>query len=212
MSIPNENAEVLTAAQFYLNCVEINDVQLRQINDTIASYTQLQDTLRAFPLQSRRENVLAPVAGGLAYFKVTMKETNRLLVLLGDGWFVERSAAQALEMVSRRLLFLNREKTVLTREKENLMTKRDLFMDEVDGGREALLRVVQEKEEELSAVAAAGLGDRNNNNKTMKEKESTPVVVETKTEEVKKEAPTTLPSAPKEGIPEAEVAVTYQYH
>jgi unconventional prefoldin RPB5 interactor 1 len=41
--------------------------------------------------------------GPKAFFPGQLKHTNEILVLLGDNWFAERSAKQAVEIVDRRL-------------------------------------------------------------------------------------------------------------
>lgn len=41
--------------------------------------------------------------GKLAFFPGKVKHTNEILVLLGENWFVERSAKQAREIVQRRI-------------------------------------------------------------------------------------------------------------
>ena len=41
--------------------------------------------------------------GSLAFMPGQLVHTNEILVLLGDNYFVERSAFQAVEIVSRRL-------------------------------------------------------------------------------------------------------------
>ncbi len=44
--------------------------------------------------------------------------TNEILVLLGENWFVERSAKQAEELVKRRLLGIDRQLDDLNKEKK----------------------------------------------------------------------------------------------
>ena len=41
--------------------------------------------------------------GKLAFMPGQLVHTNEILVLLGDNWFVERSAKQAAEIVDRRM-------------------------------------------------------------------------------------------------------------
>ena len=68
-----------------------------------------------------RHTVMVPVAGtDLAFMEGYIQHTNEILVLLGDNYFVERSAKQAREIVARRmnkcgqmLEELNKERTHL---------------------------------------------------------------------------------------------------
>jgi prefoldin subunit 5 len=62
--------------------------------------------------------MMAPVCGGLAYFEGELVDTNRLLVLLGESIFAERSAAQAGEIMARRVKFLLEEEARLKDELE----------------------------------------------------------------------------------------------
>jgi unconventional prefoldin RPB5 interactor 1 len=41
--------------------------------------------------------------GAMAFMPGQLQHTNEIMVLLGDDWFVERSAKQACEIVDRRL-------------------------------------------------------------------------------------------------------------
>lgn len=41
--------------------------------------------------------------GSIAFMPGKLIHTNEILVLLGDNWFVERSAAQAQQIVERRM-------------------------------------------------------------------------------------------------------------
>lgn len=40
--------------------------------------------------------------GSVAFMPGKLVHTNEIMVLLGDNWFAERSASQALEIVARR--------------------------------------------------------------------------------------------------------------
>ncbi|KAI9593589.1 Prefoldin [Syncephalis fuscata] len=64
-------------------------------------YQQLRDGLQKLPEETAHQ-VMVPV-GPLAFFPGKIVKTNELLVLLGENWFIERSAAQAVEIVDRRL-------------------------------------------------------------------------------------------------------------
>jgi len=48
-------------------------------------------------------NVMVPFGGKKAFFEGQLVHTNEIMVLLGDNWFVERSAKDASEICQRRL-------------------------------------------------------------------------------------------------------------
>lgn len=130
-------SEVLTGAELYLHLLEQNTSQLARAADKIVEYTTLKATLKDLPQRCRRP-LLAPVASGLAYFAAEVESTNNVLVLLGDGWFAERSAGQAAAIAQRRLEFLRREHQVLAEEQRTLRGRQDIFLGELPGAAEAV--------------------------------------------------------------------------
>jgi unconventional prefoldin RPB5 interactor 1 len=48
-------------------------------------------------------NIMVPFGGKKAFFEGQMVHTNEIMVLLGDNWFVERSAKEAGEICQRRI-------------------------------------------------------------------------------------------------------------
>ncbi|KAJ2714610.1 uri1, prefoldin-like chaperone [Coemansia spiralis] len=73
---------------------------LKQYGEYKAEYHDLQQTLRELPDEIEQE-AMVPV-GPLAFFPGKLVSTNEILVLLGDNWFVERSAKQAADIAGRR--------------------------------------------------------------------------------------------------------------
>lgn len=134
--------ELLTGAKVYLHLLQKNEEQLRTVQEKLQEYTALQSTLRAVTDQSRRR-LMAPVAGGLAYFDAEMVSTNNITVLLGDGWFAERSASQAAEIAGRRIDFLRRELEVLRQESASLVAKQELFLSELPEAHEAMMNALE---------------------------------------------------------------------
>ncbi|KAG5470690.1 hypothetical protein LSCM1_01936 [Leishmania martiniquensis] len=137
--------EVLTGAELYLYLLRQNEGQLRRVQEKLREYTALKDTLHTLTERSRRR-VLAPVAGGLAYYPAELNATNNILVLLGDGWFVERSAVQASEIAGRRIDFLRRESEVLQQEQNVLTAKQKLFLSELPEAQDAVAQLLAERE------------------------------------------------------------------
>ncbi|KAJ2121814.1 uri1, prefoldin-like chaperone [Coemansia sp. RSA 720] len=87
---------------------------LAQYTEYKTEYQQLQQTLRDLPTETEYE-AMVPM-GPLAFFPGSLINTNEILVLLGDNWFVERSAAQAVEIASRREQFVDAKITATTQE------------------------------------------------------------------------------------------------
>ncbi|CBZ29679.1 conserved hypothetical protein [Leishmania mexicana MHOM/GT/2001/U1103] len=137
--------EVLTGAELYLYLLRQNEEQLLRAQEKLREYATLKDTLHVLTERSRRR-VLAPVAGGLAYYAAELNATNTILVLLGDGWFAERSATQAAEIAGRRVDFLRRETEVLQQEQNTLRAKQQLFMSELPEAQEAVTELLAARE------------------------------------------------------------------
>lgn len=137
--------EVLTGAELYLYLLRQNEEQQVRAQAKLNEYTALKDTLQVLTERSRRR-VLAPVAGGLAYFPAELNATNTITVLLGDSWFAERSAVQASEIASRRLDFLRREAEVLKQEESALRSKQDFFLSEMPEAQDAVAQLLADQD------------------------------------------------------------------
>ncbi|KAF9554473.1 uri1, prefoldin-like chaperone, partial [Lunasporangiospora selenospora] len=61
--------------------------------------------------------------GNLAFMPGKLVHTNEILVMLGDNWFVDRSAVQAAEIVDRRMDLVEENLTKLTAQQEELRSK-----------------------------------------------------------------------------------------
>jgi prefoldin subunit 5 len=86
-------------------------------NAQLQSYQRLDATLSGITTLPRHR-VFAPVCGGLAYFEAELVDCNKLLVLLGESIFAERTAAQTREVCGRRVAFLIEEAAGIATELE----------------------------------------------------------------------------------------------
>ncbi|RKP22968.1 Prefoldin [Syncephalis pseudoplumigaleata] len=95
---PQVNAETL---QFYRDKLQASSreaqAKVEQWREHQREYQQLREGLTRLPEETSHA-VMVPV-GPLAFFPGKLVKTNHLLVLLGDNWFVERSATQAVELI-----------------------------------------------------------------------------------------------------------------
>ena len=83
-------------------------------------YKALEERLSTLTDKTRYD-VMVPVGGSnLAFMDGYVKHTNEILVLLGDNYFVERSAKQAKEIVGRRLNKCHQMIEELNKEKSHL--------------------------------------------------------------------------------------------
>ncbi|KAK5579276.1 hypothetical protein RB653_008957 [Dictyostelium firmibasis] len=63
-------------------------------------YKELIDTLRHLP-DTLQPKIMVPM-GKLAFFEGNLKNTNEILILLGDNYFAKRSSKQTIDIIERR--------------------------------------------------------------------------------------------------------------
>lgn len=115
--------------------IEQTQAALDKMNNFKKDYEVLKDRLETLPHKISHD-VMVPF-GKLAFMPGRLVHTNEITVLLGDNWFVERSAKQACEIVGRRLDAL--EKQIVDLEKQKgLLLPRTEFTEELSHlGKEA---------------------------------------------------------------------------
>ncbi|KAF8966720.1 uri1, prefoldin-like chaperone [Entomortierella lignicola] len=84
-------------------------------------YKALKTTLLDLPNETTH-SVMVPI-GNLAFMPGKLVHTNEILVMLGDNWFVDRSAVQAAEIVDRRMEFVQENITKLQAQEDQIRTK-----------------------------------------------------------------------------------------
>ncbi|KEG08519.1 hypothetical protein DQ04_07001040 [Trypanosoma grayi] len=152
-----DEGEALTGAELFHYIATRNEQQLAENRRKVKEYTQLQEVLQNLTDRCRL-SILAPVAGGMAYFEATMDYTNNILVLLGDSWFAERSAKQAREIAGRRLDFLCREEAALLAEASALQQRQSLFLSEIPNAERAMAEVEAAKAGAFHGCSEKGEG------------------------------------------------------
>ncbi|ORX70531.1 hypothetical protein DL89DRAFT_266742 [Linderina pennispora] len=106
----SDPADIGKYQQYLDKDIASREQALSQYTKFKAEYHQLQRTLRELPQETRYPAMIP--AGPLAFFPGSLVHTNEILVLLGDNYFVERSAMQAAMIAKRR------EEFVITKIKE----------------------------------------------------------------------------------------------
>ena len=113
--------------------------ELENLQKAADDYEELQQTLQSLPAKVEHKT-LVPF-GKMAFFPGTLRHTNEIMVLLGDNYFVERSADQAAAIAGRRAEFV-RPKVAAAEEEVATLTARlnqirafgDMQRDEVQPG------------------------------------------------------------------------------
>ncbi|PIA15406.1 Prefoldin, partial [Coemansia reversa NRRL 1564] len=97
---------------------------LRQYDQYKVEYNELQHTLLELPNEVEYD-AMVPV-GPLAFFPGKIIDTNEIMVLLGDNWFVARSAKEAAEISKRREEYVDSKIAGLKKELQELNNRKDL--------------------------------------------------------------------------------------
>ncbi|KAG0257768.1 uri1, prefoldin-like chaperone [Actinomortierella ambigua] len=97
------------------------DEEMARWNNYKADYKALKETLQDLPKQTTH-NIMVPL-GSLAFMPGQLIHTNEVLVMLGDNWFVDRSAHQASEIVDRRVALVQENLDKLIEQQKELREK-----------------------------------------------------------------------------------------
>lgn len=149
--------ELLVGQELQAFLLQQQESRIEKLKQKLTEYMELDQILKAL-LEKPRHTALAPVAGGLGYFKASLNETNRLLVLLGDGWFAEKSVGEAREIVDRRRKFLQQQLESAEAEYRTLLERGALLEEEEltvqpAASREEAKKTPSAKEEEDGSAA-----------------------------------------------------------
>lgn len=68
----------------------------------VKDYEDLDERLQTLP-DKVSYDIMVPICGDIAFAPGKMIHTNEIMVLIGEDYFVERSARQASDIVKRRL-------------------------------------------------------------------------------------------------------------
>ncbi|XP_048779762.2 unconventional prefoldin RPB5 interactor-like isoform X2 [Ostrea edulis] len=107
------------------------DRKIKQWEAFRSDYDALRNTLTTLP-DKITHDVMVPF-GPLAFMPGKLVHTNEILVLLGDNWFVDRSAKQATEIIGRRIKTVQKQIEELQAQK-HLLEPRLEFTKNLPGG------------------------------------------------------------------------------
>nr|XP_011442483.2 unconventional prefoldin RPB5 interactor [Crassostrea gigas] len=105
--------------------------KLEQWETFRSDYEALRERMTTLPDKTTHD-IMVPF-GSLAFMPGKLVHTNEILVLLGDNWFVERSAKQATEIIGRRIKTVEQQIKELQAQK-HLLEPRLEFTKNLPGG------------------------------------------------------------------------------
>ncbi|KAJ1980844.1 hypothetical protein H4R35_000953 [Dimargaris xerosporica] len=84
--------------------LETQQTAATQYAQYLSEYRAVDQALATLPLETSYDAFIP--LGSLAFMPGRLVHTNEVLILLGDNWFVERSASQARAMAQRRIQYV----------------------------------------------------------------------------------------------------------
>ncbi|XP_052230610.1 unconventional prefoldin RPB5 interactor-like isoform X2 [Dreissena polymorpha] len=112
------------------NAISNTKLQIDKWVSFKTDYSALRERLRTLP-DNLSHDVMVPI-GKMAFMPGQLVHTNEILVLLGDNWFVERSAKQAADIVTRRIESIDKQLEDLNKQLGLLQPRLD-FTTELEG-------------------------------------------------------------------------------
>ncbi|XP_074645127.1 uncharacterized protein LOC141901648 [Tubulanus polymorphus] len=120
------------------------ETQQKQWKTFESDYMALKDRLKTLPDEITHD-VMVPF-GPIAFMPGKLVHTNEVLVLLGDNWFVDRSAKQSCEIIDRRIKEVQKKLSVLDQQR-TLLLGRSEFTEQLKSISEEKDKYVEIKEE-----------------------------------------------------------------
>merc|ERR1712216_338701 len=105
----------------YTQALQKKQQDVAQARETLQAYQDTLQLTKELPLRVKH-NIMVPV-GPRAYMPGQLIHTNEMMTLLGDGYFALRSAAQAGDIMNRRIEYLEKQ-VVLAREDADMLEQR----------------------------------------------------------------------------------------
>ncbi|XP_069682132.1 unconventional prefoldin RPB5 interactor [Periplaneta americana] len=134
--------------QTHKDALQRNEFATRHWMKIRDEHISLHSHLSVLP-EKLSQDVMVPI-GSRALMRGKMVHTNEILVCLGDGWFVKRSAKEAAEICDRRIKLCENMLKDLEREQKLLSSRKELPLQEDafgNEGREEILEPCDEQKE-----------------------------------------------------------------
>ncbi|CAG8622743.1 6714_t:CDS:2, partial [Paraglomus occultum] len=131
----NQLSSPTETASFFRSKIEESlqktSATLNQWRTYLNDYENLQKTLKTLDDETEYK-AMVPI-GKMAFMPGKIVHTNEILVLLGDNWFAERSAKQAIEIIGRRLELVKKTIGDLEVQLQDQLTKIGLASEVLEG-------------------------------------------------------------------------------
>uniref|UniRef100_A0A0A9BW71 Uncharacterized protein n=1 Tax=Arundo donax TaxID=35708 RepID=A0A0A9BW71_ARUDO len=140
--------------------------ELGRLQGFVADNAALVSLVNRLPDELSHE-IMVPF-GGAAFFPGRLIHTNELLVLLGEGYYAERSAKQTIEILHRRGLELEAQVEAMKATISDLEAEAKFFESTADEASEGLVEIREEYDEDMesnssksdASSSAGGMSDK----------------------------------------------------
>ncbi|TVU34617.1 hypothetical protein EJB05_16456 [Eragrostis curvula] len=140
--------------------------ELGRLQGFVADNAALVSLVKRLPDEVSHE-IMVPF-GGAAFFPGRLIHTNELLVLLGEGYYAERSAKQTTEILHRRGLELEAQVEAMKATISDLEAEAKFFESTATEASEGLVEIREEYDEDMennvveseASMSAGGLPDK----------------------------------------------------
>ncbi|KAL3812555.1 hypothetical protein ACJIZ3_013823 [Penstemon smallii] len=169
-------AEAQKASRRVQDTIAERQQLLHQLNGFIADNTNLINLVHRLPDELHHE-IMVPF-GKAAFFPGRLIHTNEFMVLLGEGYYAERTSKQAAEILKRRGKALESQAESLKAMMQDLKVEASFFDATASEASEGLVEIREDYVEEGSSGQLAKTGSENSDSTNTLEENSKKVGAE----------------------------------
>jgi len=100
---------------------------VKKLENDRKQFEEVEEVIRNLP-DSLSHDIMVPI-GEMGFMCGKLKHTNEILVLLGDNYFVKRSATQSLNIITRRLHYVDEKIEAEKKKLEEVKARLSFFSD-----------------------------------------------------------------------------------
>ncbi|XP_022726390.1 RNA polymerase II subunit 5-mediating protein homolog isoform X2 [Durio zibethinus] len=168
--------EVQKAANRVAETLSEKQNEMNQLREFIADNTSLINLVQKLP-EELHHDIMVPF-GKAAFFPGRLIHTNEFLVLLGESYYVERTAKQTVEILKRRGKSLESKMDALEAFMQDLKAEASFFDSTASEAAEDLVEIKEEYEEENSTETESQSGELEQESPSFAEADNTMVASE----------------------------------
>lgn len=150
--------EMEKALKHIQNTLNEKQKELDNLNNFIVDNTNLINQVQSLP-DELHHNIMVPF-GKVAFFPGSLIHTNEFLVLLGEGYYAQRTSKQTIEILRRRENALESQVADLKANMKDIESKASFFASTAAEAKEGLVEIREdyvEEEPEVNVPSVSGV-------------------------------------------------------